>query len=291
MARRFVPSSERLESRQLLATTTTTNPLTSLLSGTATNTNTEPITPDGKVVRIQHIPALLASVQTDRFLPKDTVAALQADVRAVEGELHGPAPAIRFNFENQERNILAEPSLRVGDALALNRAMGLVLGSAGASDAQVASFEGDMSALAVTDAADSNPVKLLANDYAIVLQAAITVGLPIQAPPKPRLAAADTTGLPRNSTTFKTQPKLVGSYPTGATIQIVDAQGDVLGSEVIPASGLYTVQFSKPLSLGTHVVAVRITNGQINSAPSPFITVTVVSPPPSKATHPTVPRA
>ena len=136
-----------------------------------------------------------------------------------------------------------------------------------------------MSELTRADTNGPNPVMLATNDYALVLQTALGVGRPIQAPAPPRLATADRArGLGAN-VTDNHQPTLTGSYASGHTLEIIDADTDlVLGSGPVGSDGKYAVKFSRPLADGTHQVRVTATDAQGHvSAESRTYTLKVVT--------------
>ena len=224
-------------------------------------------------------------MQSGRVIPKEIVQNLQNDLESIEAKLHAPPSAVLRNFNNQLRPALNAGSLSVETAAALNQRFGKVLEQSGASPEVVTKFKADMNSLAKVDSAGINPSLVTANDYALLTQMAMGVGTPLPAPGAPKLAAISNTGSKQDHTTSVTQPILNGSYQNGYLIQIVDnATNNVLGQEIVPANGLYAVQFGNPLSLGTHTVHMRAVdaNGGF-SFPSPSITLNIVPPAPTTA--------
>lgn len=276
--RRFVPSTEGLETRKLMSVFGL-NP--NLGANTSTDANVAPL----KQLRIDRLPNYLLRIQHGRHVPKSVVQSLQRDLTSIEAQLHAPPSAVLQVFNEQMRSALDNQSLSVETAAALNQRFGLVLEQSGASPEVVTQFKADMNALAKVDAAGLNPSIVAANDYALLTQMAMGIGTPLAAPGVPKLSAASNTGAKRDRVTSDTQPILVGTYTNGFTIQIVDnATNAVLGQSVVPASGAYAVQFAKPLSLGNHTVHVRaIDNNGGFSFPSPSITLGIVPPTPPKA--------
>jgi len=265
--RKFIPSGEGLEDRQLMATST------SVVNPFATTTTTDPL--GARTLRIERLPRYFASIQTHRFLPLATINQIENDLRPLVGQLHVPSNNAKTFFELTLRGVINNATLSRNDVLALNHAFGVVLTSAGATDAQVARLQGDMLAMAATDAADVNPTKLATNDFAIVLQTAMAVGRPIKAPKAPKLVVTDDTGKKGDFTTAITQPRLTGTYDAGTSIVIIDTAGNFLGSTTVPSTGIYAVQFAKPLSVGAHTVAVFATSGDVVSPLSPTITLNI----------------
>lgn len=267
--RRFTPSSEDLEGRQLL----------SVLNGKsqAQIQANQPVTVVQKAIRIDRLPFLFRTVQPKRFIPRDTVGLLQNDLRDIVGRLPKvPAVSTRTNFEVTLRSVLASASLSRENVQSLNHSFSQVLTSAGISEQALANFQRDMNSLMHADALGVNPTSLAANDYAIVLETALAVGRPLRQPGAPRLQAADDSGIKGDLETSAVQPHLVGSYEAGATIDIVDKTGQVLGTTTSSANGLYVVRFDKPLAPGSYTVGVRAGFGELQSPVSPMITLKIV---------------
>jgi hypothetical protein len=271
--RRFVPSSDDLETRKLMSNFGLGS---KLLANANESANTAPL----KQLRIDRLPQYLLRVQRGRVIPREVVQNLQEDLKSIEAKLHAPPSAVLQNFNEQLRPALDAQSLSIQTAAALNQRFGQVLEHSGASPEIVAKFKADMNSLAKVDSAGINPSMTAASDYALLTQMAMGVGTPLPAPGAPKLAAASNTGPRNDRTTSVTQPILNGSYRAGTLIQIIDSgTNDVLGQSIVPASGLYAVQFSAPLSLGAHTVHVRAvdSNGGF-SFPSPSITLNIVAP-------------
>lgn len=267
--RRFTPSSEDLEGRQLL----------SLFGGKsqAQLLVNQPVTVVQKAIRIDRLPNLFQTVQNGRFLPKETVSQLQTDLRDIVGQLPKvPSELTRTNFEMTLRKVLADASLSRESAQSLNHAFSLVLTSAGISEPALANLQRDMNALIQADSQGVNPTSLAANDYAIVLETALAVGRPLRQPGAPRLQAADDSGVKGDRETSVAQPHLVGLYEASATIDIVDKGGHVLGTATSSANGMYVVRFAKPLAPGTYTVGVRASFGELQSPVSPMITLKII---------------
>src|SRR5437667_23823 len=95
--RRFVPSAENLEGRQLQA---------SLFGQSISQKNSAPTAsanaPDTiwqKEVRIEHLPFYMRQPEPNRFLPRDTITQLQNDLAPLIAKLHKspPEPLSLFN--------------------------------------------------------------------------------------------------------------------------------------------------------------------------------------------------
>jgi hypothetical protein len=236
--RRFVPSPEGLEGRSMMSIL---NPITA----TPPAVQNLPNTYKQKITRIDRLPVFLRSYQPDRFLPESATAPLQADLIAIQSRLHPASSVVLDKFNRAIRDVIPHLTLSTASAL-----------------------KADMNTLARIDSQDINPIILATNDYSIVAQTALGVGLPIRTPDAPSLAPADTVGATGSHVTRNPQPHLVGTYEPGSTIQILGTDGAVLGSAVVTKSGKYSVQFNAPLSLGRHVIRVQAVDTGDVSPPS-----------------------
>ncbi|MBX6314406.1 MAG: carboxypeptidase regulatory-like domain-containing protein [Isosphaeraceae bacterium] len=273
--RRFVPAPEGLEGRSLL----------SAFSLKPSQNLIPPSTVQAKNLRIERLPQYLNTLQPGRFLQEDTVKALQADLEAIKGQLHTPAMATKDNFDHQIRATLPNETIHQDDAARLNQAFATVLTSAGASETQVDRFRQDMNDLVRVDALSPNSARLVANDYALLTQVALSVGRPIRTPARPQLLAADDTGIKGDHKTTNPSPRFEGTYDKGATIDLINLEtNQILGTTTVANNGRYLVAVSQPLNPGTYSLAVRATSDGVSSEPSsPFslmiLPKTPISPP------------
>jgi len=109
-----------------------------------------------------------------------------------------------------------------------------------------------------------------------------TVVLPAT-PGAPELLPADDTGTKGDNTTSVTSPHLTGTVAPKATVQLLDAQNQVVATTTASGSGVYVIQVPGPLALGVHAYAVQALDQYGDaSAPSPVLMLTIVSagPPP-----------
>lgn len=262
--RRFVPSSDGLEGRTMLSTlgiNQTTTPNLAL---------TQPNTPAQKAVRIERLPFFLRSLQPGRFLPTSVLTPLQRDMTAVEGQLHSPPSPALEAFNIVVRDVTPHATLSSEDARKLNESFGKVLQAAGATPQAEANLKADLNAIARIDANDVNPVILATNDYSVILQTTLAIGRPIRTPAAPVLAKSDIVSKDGLVTNVR-QPHLVGTYDPDATIQIIDDNGNVLGSGVVGKIGRYSVPFQTSLTDGMHTVRVQAQDtGEFSSVSPPF---------------------
>jgi hypothetical protein len=280
--RRFIPSPEGLEGRALL----------SLFGGSQAATTPAPTvssTIQQRTQRIDRLPFFLQGIDRRRSLPDDVIARIQQNLREIEGRLHNAAEPVVRDFNLELRRVGANASLSLADAQALNLSFGRVLESAGASPQAVAALQADLNDLARTDANDIQPVVLATNDYALILQTALGIGRPIRRPAAPRLSPSDDTGPKGDRTTSVRQPHLVGSYDTGAVVQVLDENGAVIGSGTVGTNGRYSAAITTPLADGTHTLRARGTVADRFSEPSAPLTVIINARTPRTAARDSVP--
>ncbi len=263
--RRFLPSADALEARMVLSGVSQSSvPLANVHQ---------------KTVRIENLGKVLDSLQTGRFVPRDIVAAIQADLRALVGRLSPASPATLTAVQLQFRRTLAGASISTADAVGLRETFRDAVQSTGAPKAIVDDLTANTDRLVRLDSTGRNPAILAANDYAVILQTVLGVGRPIQRPGAPKLAPADDSGIKGDRKTTVTQPQLVGSYDAGTTINLLDANSKVIGTAPTTATGGYGVAPTFPLSVGRHALRVSAVDGNGNtSAPSLAVVVTIYAP-------------
>lgn len=209
--RRYVPRSEDLESRKLLSVAGIESPaalrraVVAEVQRTAADLTRVPpeayqnaaasrsaarrltINPEDPNIaplrkfKIERLPNLLQSVQRGRYIPPEIITALQADLTAISGTLRPPPSTVLQAFNLQLRSTISQASVSVEDAAALNRIFGLVLARAGAPADVVEKFQANMLALTHVDVRNRTPALVLANDYAVILQTSMGVGIDFQA--------------------------------------------------------------------------------------------------------------
>jgi hypothetical protein len=283
--RRFVPSTEGLEGRALLAS--------GLFGTSLPNSNPAanvPMTMKVKEQRIERLPHYMELIRSGRFIPPDTVRELQADMLAITAKVHRPHSAFLEGFNSRLRSISFKSSLSVPDAAGLNHSFGLVLQAMGASPEAVTNLKNDMNALAKNDAMGPQPVFVATNDYTLVLQTILGIGPPIRRPQPAQLAIHNgkREGI-QFGITPKSQPTLVGNYDAFSLIQVVDTHGNVLGTTTVKRngatesngqaldSGKYAVTINQPISVGVHTLYVRGIDSFGNVSPlSPFFKIRVL---------------
>jgi hypothetical protein len=284
--RRFVPSTEGLEGRALMASLFgVSSPATSL----TTTIDTLPENFKQKELRIAHLPFFLNTLQPGRFLPATTITSIQADLQSILGRLHAPPTRAADGFNLDLRHMFVQTNLSPDNAKILNHAIGVVLVGAGATPTQVHNIQTDMNQLALVDSKSIDPSRLAANDYGLVLQTALAVGRPILTPTSPTLSLKDGQRNKSNTAgrTHNHLPTLVGTYTEGAStanltvMRIVELDGTVIGSGAVDKNGKYSVTATVPLADGVYKLSSQALEpaGLVSALSKPF-TLRVETPPP-----------
>ncbi len=277
--RRYVPSSEGLEGRQLLAVSPTgINPFAGTASAVSNSappgtqidgTAAAPDTIGAKLQHIQNYPFFIGQLNRDGAVPQPAVGNIQTDLRALVGTMHPGDTATTRAFNLDLRNAQTTHNILPGQADALNRDFGAVLQAAGADPQITADLQLQMNALTQAATHQANPSIVVRNEYATTLELALGTGRPLLAPAKPRLAPGSRSGtINKLDATKIADPSLSGTYAANTNIQIVDANSTVFGTATTDANGNYTVKFANPLPNGTYTIRVRAADLGYFSPPS-----------------------
>ncbi len=173
--RRFSPSAEGLEGRELLSLFGGGN---TQKQNTTISVQDLPKTYAQKQLRIAHLPFYMLQENPDRFLPADVVTSLQDDINAIVAKLGPPGAPVVDAFNANLRNLLSDNTLSPKNAQLLSNSFGAVLAHAGATPEQQANLQQDMNALAEVDSKSVQPSTLARQDYALVMQTVLAVGRP-----------------------------------------------------------------------------------------------------------------
>jgi hypothetical protein len=268
--RRFVPSHERLEGRELQATVNN-------LFGIRVNSNLNlPITFQQKSLRIQRLPFYMNKFTTEsRFLPATEIQQIQTSLFNMVDAIHRPPPQALDNYNYQLRKVVPRQSLTSDDIHRLNYSFGAVLRAA---KTPTGSIDGMKTALfkltSQVDTASIQPVTLATNDYTLVLQTALAIGRPMPAPALPRIQKNQ--GIQADARHIKTplhRPSLVGTYHFHTLIQVVTPAGVVVGQANVKKNNNYKVQITTPQDIGVHSFQLRAvdTAGHISRYTKPFL--------------------
>ncbi len=284
--RRFVPSAEGLEGRALLASS-----IFSFSKPNRNPTDSVPMTFTLKQHRIQRLPVYMEQIRSGRFLPNDTLKALQADLLAVATMTHAPGETasngyqVLDEFNSGLRQVNSHTSLSVEDAAVLKNSFDNVLTAAGATPEAIANLNNDMNALAKNDSMGPQPAFLATNDFTQVLQTILGIGRPIRRPESAQLAAGNGTRVGRNfGVAPKDQPTVVGTYDAYAQVEIVSKDLQVFGSSTVrkdgvtqsngeaQATGKYAITFNQPLPNGLYTFYIRTIDqyGNMSHISPPF---------------------
>ena len=292
-SRRYVPSSEGLEDRQMLSTTPAINPTaaaTNPLTGVASTPGVQiegaaatQQTIEAKRHRIQNLPYFIGLLNKDGAVPQPTVQNIQNDLNSMVASLLDGDPSLVASFNLDLRKAQAYEDITPTLAADLNRDFGAVLVSAKAAPATVADLQKQMTSLIDYDSNHTPSTIAATNDYSMVLQLAQITGRPLVYPNVPALLAADHNGNDgKIPITQSHRPSLTGNYAIGVSIQIVDRHNKVILGQgrVNPSTGVYTIQFANPLANGTYTVRTRVQDDGVISDPSPIFTFEVKAPAP-----------
>ena len=292
-SRRYVPTSEGLEGRQLLSTAaaTPTNAVsTAPVINAPSGTQVEGSVPaeqtiEAKRRHIENLPYFIGLLNKDGAVPQPTVSNIQNDLYNEVAQLKPANPSLVSSFNLDLRKAQSYENITPISEQNLNRDFGAVLVSAGVSPATAADLQTQLSQLVQYDSRNLNSTISATNDYATILQLALGSGRPLVYPNVPSLLGTDHNGNNgKIPITHNHRPSLTGSYAIGVNIQIVDIHNKVILGEttVDPKTGVYTVQFANHLPDGTYTVRTRVDDSGYNSDPSPKFTFEVVTPPPKK---------
>lgn len=246
--RRYVPSTEGLEGRELMAGVNT-------LFGVQVTTNLNvPITLQQKEKRIEHLPYYMEQINPGRFLPKAEIQEIQSALFNMIDSIDKPHVDALNNFNYQLRQVVSKQSLTAGDISLLNHGVTAVLNSANAPQSSINGISNGLFSLtSQVDTASALPVVLGTNDNTIVLQTALAIGRPMPPPQLPKIKKDN--GIQANANHIKTpllRPKLVGTYHYHTVIQVLNSQGIVVGAANCRRNGNFVVQITTPQTIGIH---------------------------------------
>lgn len=268
--RRFVPSSEGLEVRNLLSTvaapavqTATTVAAPNAAASRAAQvdgTSATAETIQTKLKHIENLPFFLGRLTKDNQLPDPAVKEIQGGLYSIVAQLHPSKSSLVQKFNLDLRRTLTNQNIRPTDAQTLNNDFDAVLEAAGAPAASRAALRNGMNQLAQFDSSQRNSAIVVANHYATVLQVALGSGRPLLKPNAPRLVTAERATSGKMDITKNPQPTFVGNYAAGAQIEIVAENGEVLGIGQVDNSNNYRVQINRQLPDGKYTVSARATD-------------------------------
>jgi hypothetical protein len=284
--RRFIPTSLgsglELETRQLLTTAAPT--VFGSSTSIATPTVTTSIGPNlaQRLDRIDHLPFIMISYQTNRSLPESVIAPIQNDLIAIVGTINNPPSSVFLAFNRTIRSVEANKTLSPLAAKSLVNAFDSLLKYAGTSDGLRAKFTADMLTLAQLDATGPEPTIQAINDFGIIAQLTVAVGQPFAAPSAPTLLAADKVD--RLNVTANHFPRFVGTAAPAVTIRIVNyANGNIIAQGSTDKNGAYTIQATSFVPDGTYHVHAQTADAGFLSLFSPVYNFRVFTPKPKAA--------
>jgi hypothetical protein len=270
--RRFVPSHDGLETRELQATN-----LTSLF-GSQINSNLNlPITYEQKSLRIKRLPFFLGQItpSNTRFLPQAETTQIQNALYGMLDTIHRPPSKALDNYNYEIRHVVSKQSLSAADIQRLNFSFGAVLAAAKTPESSITQMQTALfNLVSKVDTASILPVTLATNDYSLTLQTALGIGRPMPPPIVPKIEK--TQGIQAGVNHIKTplvRPHLVGTYHFHTVIEVVTPAGVVVGAARVKKNNNYTVQITVPQSVGDHEFRIRAvdTVGHLSKLSRPFV--------------------
>jgi hypothetical protein len=299
-SRRYLPTSDSLEGRQLLSTTTGLAPASAGAdSGSASISPTSGAsagvqvdeggaaaqTVQAKEHHIENLPYFIGMLNKDGYVPQPAVANIQKDLLSFVASLHEGNSSIISSFNLDLRKAQSYEDITPDSNATLNRDFGAALFSSGVPQATVTDLQNQMETLVQYDATQVGSTIAATNDYATVLQLALGSGRPLVYPDAPSLEGSEHVGNDGSiPITHSHRPTLVGSYTIGTSIQIVNADDtQLLGQvRVDKTTGQYEVRFFNYLGDGIYHVRVRGEDSGYNSSPSVLFTFEIKTPPAKK---------
>ena len=253
--RRYVPSTEGLEVRTLLATGSGLG-----LLGTSTTTiQTLPITFQQKELRIQKLPQNMRDYGPNRTLPPETISQIQLGLNQIMSQLTDANPKALSNYNNEMRKIVFHSSLSAGNVALLNRMFSASLVSAHTPEPGLTNLSSAVNQLVShVDTASINPTYLATNDNAYILQLALVIGQKMPAPRAPTILKSTGHQVnPRVAITPLSEPTYTGTYEYNTTVQMVNvATGAIIGQAIVAKNNAYTLKVTTPLPVGKYHLAV-----------------------------------
>jgi hypothetical protein len=255
--RRFVPSSENLETRALQAVALNAfNPFGVQLTA---NLNI-PISYQQKALRIERLPYYLEKIRPGRYIPTPEIQQIKDALFTMMDAINRPPPAALNHYNYELRPVVAKQSLPASDIHRLDYAFGKVLQSAHTPYASIQLMSAALfQMVSQVDTASPQPAYLGTNDYTLVLQTALAVGRPMPSPPLPKMGRNQ--GIQADAQHLKTplhHPTLVGTYHFHTYIQIVSPNGNVVyGTTNVHRNNNYRLTVTTPLSVGVHAFRLR----------------------------------
>jgi Bacterial Ig-like domain len=276
--RRFMPSTEGLETRALQAASSTS--LANIFGFQVSTNLNVPVTFEQKELRIEHLPYYMEKILPGRFLPKAEIKSIQGDLLELISRTRDPRKTALNNYNFELRQIVPHESLTSTNLNVLNFAFGAVLDATQASPAIIANLQSNLYKLASQiDTNSPLPVTLATNDYTIVLQTILGIGRPMPSPILPKIATNE--GIQANINHIKTplkHPSFVGTYHFHTHIQIITPSGEVVGTVNTRRNNHFRVTVQTPLSPGVYYFRIRAYDDAGNySHPSRLFAVKVVS--------------
>jgi hypothetical protein len=283
--RRFVPSADGLEGRALMSLFGGGQTASAAL---ATSIKNLPANMQEKMKRIENLPYFIDWFQPGRYIPPQTMANIQANLVELAANLHLPPSEYIKGFNINLRHAFPHNTLSPNTAKILNHSLSVVLVQAGTDPTIVQNLSNDMNQFALVDSKSPNSAFLARSDYALIMQTAVAVGLPLQRPSAPTISPMIGKAVKGGveGYTYRHHPTIVGTYTSGestdgsTSIAIINNFNQVLGSGVVQSNGRYTVTVPAFLPDGKYKLSTMAIDiyGHVSKMSRPF-TLRVASKP------------
>jgi hypothetical protein len=185
--RRFQPRLDGLESRQMLSAVPRAVPVPAPAAAVSTTTTAPASDPlsEQRNARIDQLPRLFLSINRNRRIPPELIASIQNNLRAIENTLQRPPAWVTENVNLEIRSTLASSSLRQDNAARMSYLFGVLLERSGVPAEVAVSFRSDLDQLMQNAVQNRDPAILAANDFGLLSQMTLNVGLKVAPRPTP----------------------------------------------------------------------------------------------------------
>jgi hypothetical protein len=179
--RHFQPRLDGLESRQLLSVAgrAVPAPAAAVTTGTAAAATNDPLSQQ-RNARIDQLPRLFLSIDRNRVIPPELIASIQNNLRALENTLTRPPGWVTENVNLEIRSTLATTSLRQDNATRMSYLFGVLLERSGAPSDVAFSLRSNLNQLMQNAVQNRDPAILAANDFGLLSQMTLNVGIKVQ---------------------------------------------------------------------------------------------------------------
>ncbi len=274
--RRFTPTIDGLEGRQLLSTAKPTTVSATSTTNTSTGTSSSSGLPESisdKLTQIERIPSILLSYAPNRKLPQAAVTQIQSNLTILMTKLQQANQQTVTNFNVSLRGALADQSISRTEAQQVSQKFEAVLESAGASPAIAQQIQQGVDQIVQVGYEGQTPSHVAGNDYAFILQRTLQVGKPLAKPNKPILSSSSRGG--GSNTSKLANPIFQGSYAANVQMNLLDSGGNIIGTAMTSKNGSYSIQSTVPFANGSYEFRVQANEAGFLSPVSASTTIKI----------------